>query len=62
MRQTSEPDRDSLFVASSRINYVLWEMTSIENMQEKAEDVEGMFHCTIDSGFEGKQARMYDRC
>lgn len=39
-------------------------MASIENMQEKAEDnAGGMFHSEtgrIDSGFEGKQARMYD--
>lgn len=59
MRQTSKLDRDSLFMASSRRNYVLWEMASIENMQEKTEDAGGMFHSTIDSGFEGKQARMY---
>lgn len=45
MRQTLKPSRDSLFMASSRKNYVLWEMVSTENMQEKAEDnAGGMFH------------------
>jgi len=41
MRQTSKPSGDSLFVASSRRNYVLWEMTGRENIQEKAEDNAG---------------------
>ena len=60
MKQTSKPSRDSLFVASSRRNYVLWEMASIENMQ-KAEDNAGeCFIGRTGNGFEGKQARMYD--